>query len=98
MKKETNIFWEVEELKKIGESQPDVVEVALKDLWRNRPELYKAVVMNAYIDEIISLSKAAELLNISRLELETEFRIKGIPIRHLSSEDIVAEVEAIKEW
>lgn len=98
MKKETNIFWEVEELKKIGESQPDVVEVALKDLWRNRPELYKAVVMNAYIDEIISLSKAAELLNMSRLELEKEFRIKGIPIRHLSSEDIVAEVDAIKEW
>ena len=31
-------------------------------------------------------------------EVEKEFRVKGIPIRHLSAEDIVAEVEAIKEW
>jgi len=98
MKKESNIFWEVEELRKIGENQPEVIEVALKDLWKNRPELYKSVIINAYIDEKINLSKAAELLNISRQELEKEFRVKGIPIRHLSAEDIVAEVEAIKEW
>ncbi|MGR3317118.1 MAG: UPF0175 family protein [Candidatus Anammoxibacter sp.] len=54
--------------------------------------------MNAYIDEKINLSKASELLKVSRIELEMEFREKGIPVRHLSSEDICAEVEAIKTW
>lgn len=46
----------------------------------------------------INLSKAAEFLGISRLKLEKELKAKGIPIRHLSQEDIVAEVEAIKGW
>lgn len=92
------MLWEVEELKKIGETQPEVIDVALKELWRIRPELYKMVVINAYIDGKINLSKAAEFLNMPRLKLERELKAKGIPIRHLSSEDIVAEVEAIKEW
>lgn len=92
------MLWEVEELKKISEIQPEIVEDALKDLWKKNPGLYKTVVINAYIDEKINLSKAAELLEIPRLELEKELKGKGIPIRHLSSEDVVAEVEAIKEW
>lgn len=92
------MLWEVEELKKIGETNPEVIDVALKELWRIRPELYKMVVINAYIDGKINLSKAAEFLGIPRLELEKELKTKGIPIRHLSSEDIVAEVEAIKGW
>ena len=55
-------------------------------------------MINAYIDEKINLSKAAELLSLTRIELEKELKIKGIPIRYPSKEDIVAEVEAIKEW
>jgi len=90
--------WQVEELNKISEMQPEIIEDALSALWRNNPDLYRMVVVNAYIDRKINLGKAAELLGISRLELEKELRAKGIPVRQLSAEDIVAEVEAIKTW
>ncbi|MFH1318641.1 MAG: UPF0175 family protein [Candidatus Omnitrophota bacterium] len=92
------MLWEVEELSNISEVQPKIVENALKSLWGNNPELYKMIVINAYIDGKINLGKAAEFLRISRLELEKELRVKGVPIRQLSREDISAEVEAIKEW
>jgi predicted HTH domain antitoxin len=74
----------VEELQKISELQPELVEDALKNLWKNKPELHRAVVVNAYLDEKISLSKAAELLGMTRMELEREFKEKGIPLRHLT--------------
>ncbi|MBI5192281.1 MAG: UPF0175 family protein [Nitrospirae bacterium] len=92
------MLWEVEELKKLSEIQPDIIEDALKDLWERRPALHKSVVINAYIDGKINLGKAAELLAISRIELELELKGKGIPVRHLTAEDVAAEVEAIKEW
>jgi len=92
------MLWEVEELKKISEIQPEIVEEALKDLWKRNPGLYRIIVINAYIDEKINLSKAAELLEISRLELERELKGKGIPVRQLTAEDAAAEAEAIQEW
>jgi predicted HTH domain antitoxin len=92
------MLWEVEELKKVSEINPEMVEEAMKYLWEKKPELYKAVVINAYLDEKINLTKASELLGISRLEFEKELKQKGVPIRHLSQKDIVAEVEAIEEW
>jgi len=92
------MLWEVEELQKISEIQPELVEDALKNLWKNKPELYHAVVVNAYLDEKISLSKAAELLGMTRTELEREFKEKGIPLRRLSAEDVAAEAEAITRW
>jgi len=90
--------WEVEELHKLSKIQPDIVDAALKELWRKNPALYKSVVINAYLDEKINLGKAAELLGVDRLELQRELRAKGIPIRFPSREDVIAEVEAIKEW
>lgn len=92
------MLWEVEELKNISEIQPKMVKDALKNLWKNDPELYKMVIINAYIDGKINLGKAAEFLQVPRLALEKELRIKGIPIRQLSLEDISTEVEAVKEW
>jgi len=91
-------LWEVEELKKVSEVQPELVEDALKKLWENKPELYRAVVVNAYLDEKVSLGKAAELLGMPRMLLEKEFVEKGIPIRRLSAEDVAAEAEAVKRW
>ena len=92
------MLWEVEELKKISEIYPEMVEGAIKYLWIKNPDLYKTVVINAYLDKKINLSKASELLKMTRVELERELKQKGIPIRHLSQEDIAAEAEAIKEW
>ena len=90
--------WEAEELYKLSKIQPDILEVAFKELWQMKPALYKSVVINAYLDEKINLGKAAELLGVHRLELQKELREKGIPIRGLSKEDVIAEVEAIREW
>ena len=90
--------WEVEELCKLDKIQPEVLEAVLKELWQMKPALYKSVIINAYLDEKINLGKAAELLKVHRLELEKELREKGIPIRRLSKEDVMAEVEAIREW
>lgn len=92
------MLWEVEELIKLSEIQPEMVEDALKDLWEKKPSLHKSVVINAYLDSKISLAKASDILDVSRVELEKELREKGIPIRHLSREDVNAEVEAIKGW
>ncbi|NQE44606.1 hypothetical protein C5S31_01115 [ANME-1 cluster archaeon GoMg2] len=90
--------WEIEELCKLGKIQPEILEVALEELWQRKPALYKSVVINAYLDEKINLGKAAELLGVHRLELQSELREKGVPIRGLSKEEVIAEVEAIKAW
>ena len=90
--------WEVEEFCKLGKIQPEILEVVLKELWQRKPALYKSVIINAYLDEKINLGKAAELLGVHRLELERELREKGVPIRRLSKKDVIAEVEAIREW
>jgi len=92
------VEWEVEELCKLGKIQPDILETALKELWQRKPSLHKSVILNAYLDEKINLGKAAELLGGHRLELQEELREKGIPIRGLSKEDVIAEVEATREW
>ena len=90
--------WEVEELCKLDKVQPEILEAVLKELWQMKPALYKSVILNAYLDEKINLGKAAELLKVHRVELEKELREKGIPIRRPSKEDVLAEVEAIREW
>lgn len=90
--------WEVEELYKLGKIQPDILETALRELWQRKSALYKSVIINAYLDEKINLGKAAQLLGVHRLELQNELREKGVPIRRLSKEDVIAETEAIKEW
>lgn len=92
------LSWTVEELKKLSEIQPEIVERALQHLWKVEPHIYKSIIISAYIDEKISLSKAAELLGITRIEMEKEFKEKGIPLRLLSKKDVVAEVEALKAW
>ena len=90
--------WEIEELCKLVKIQPEILEAVFKELWQRNPALYKSVIINAYLDEKINLGKAAELLRVHRLELQNELREKGVPIRGLSKEDVIAEVEAIRAW
>jgi prevent-host-death family protein len=51
-------------------------------------------VLRDYLDERISLGKAAQLLQVSRFELEASFQRLGIPVRRgpLSIEDAQAEI------
>ena len=51
-------------------------------------------VLRDYLDEAISLGKAAQLLQVSRFELEASCQRLGIPLRRgpLSIEDAQAEI------
>jgi predicted HTH domain antitoxin len=66
------------------------------DIKDQRPEIFRSLVIIAYIDGKISLSKASELLGLTRIELEIEFKARGIPIRLLSEDDVIAEVEMLR--
>lgn len=90
--------WVLDELRKIGEIQPEIINNLLSEIRRSNPNLYKSIVVGAYVDERISLSKAAELLGVTRIELQRELKEKGIPIRASSREDVMAEAEAVKLW
>jgi len=55
-------------------------------------------VLRDYLDERINLGKAAELLQVTRFELEASFLRLGIPIRRglRSIEDVQAEIAAAR--
>ncbi len=89
--------WELEQLWKLSEAQPDVDEEALQTLWQQRPELLRRVVIGAYLDQQLSLSKAAELLGLTRGELQRQLVQEGIPVRTLSEDEVTAEVEALRQ-
>jgi len=84
-------LWLISEFEKIAALNLDkVIRLLKKD-----KELFWEIVVSAYLDRKISLGKAAELLGMTREELIEEFHKRGIPIRKLSKEDVIAEVEAL---
>jgi predicted HTH domain antitoxin len=92
------MLWKIEELNKISQSRAEEVECALNKLFDDNPNIKRAVVVNAYLDKKISLSKAAEELGLHRFELERQFESEGIPIRRISDDDLTAEVRAVIKW
>jgi predicted HTH domain antitoxin len=88
--------WIIQGLQKLSEIKPDALEKVLGDIEHQRPEIFRSLVIIAYVDCKISLSKAAELLGLSRMELQRELQRAGVPIRSLSEEDVAAEVEMLK--
>jgi len=85
-------LWMISEFEKIAALNPDrIIKLLKKD-----KELFWEIIVSAYLDRKISLGKAAELLGITREELIKEFHKRGIPIRKLSKEDVVAEVEVLE--
>jgi hypothetical protein len=65
---------------------------------RDTGDLLEARVLRDYLDEKINLGKVAELLQISRFELEASFQRLGIPLRRgpRSVEDAQAEIAAAR--
>lgn len=61
-------------------------------------DLLEARAIRDYLDERINLGKAAELLQLSRFELEDSFQRLGIPLRRgaRSIEDAEAEIAAAR--
>lgn len=88
--------WIIQGLQRLGEIKPDALEKVLSDIKDQRPEIFRSLVLIAYIDGKISLSKASELLGRTRMELQKELKGQGIPIRSLSEDDVIAEVEMLR--
>ncbi|MCK4388606.1 MAG: UPF0175 family protein [Desulfobacterales bacterium] len=92
--------WTMEQLLKLRRYQPEMVDQALEEMLERQSDLRWSVVIGAYLDEEINLSKAAELLGMHRLELQERFIAQGIPLRigPDTVEEARAEMAAIEAW
>jgi predicted HTH domain antitoxin len=101
MKTETALHgWEIDQLLKLREQQPDLMENAVRRLMHEDDAIRWSVVVGAYRDEQINLGKAAELLDMTEVELRERFIELGIPLR-IGPADLAearAEVEAVRAW
>ncbi len=88
-------MWVVKGIENVIKANPKRLEDLLRSLKKDK-ELFEEIVISSYVEGLISLSKASELLEITREEMVEKLKKRGIPIRMLSKEDVVAEVEAIK--
>jgi predicted HTH domain antitoxin len=89
------MMWVVKGIESVIKANPKRLDDLLRNL-KNDRELFEEIVISAYVEGLISLSKASELLEITRDEMVEILKKKGIPIRILSKEDVLAEVEAIR--
>jgi len=90
--------WLLDEMAKLWEVHPERISQILLTALKSDPDLHWAIVVGAYLDEHISLAKAAELLGTDQWSLAEEFQQRGIPIRRGSAdiEEARAEVAAWK--
>lgn len=92
--------WQINQVIKLSQDQPRIVDQAFDDLFRSHHDLWRAVVVGAFLDREINLGRAAELLGLPRAELQKQFITQGIPLR-LGSQDVEearAELDAIEAW
>lgn len=76
-----------------------LAQCAIDDKERpQEPEDLDAKVLQAYLAGEINLGKAAELLDLSRFELQERFLRLGVPLRigHATLEEAWAEIEAAR--
>lgn len=92
--------WEMDQLFKLRERQPDLMEHAVHRLVQEDEDIRWSVVVGAYRDGQINLGKAAELLGLSELDLRERFVVLGIPLRMGPADrtEARAEVEAVRAW
>ncbi|MEN3002081.1 MAG: UPF0175 family protein [Armatimonadota bacterium] len=89
--------WVIDELLKLWDVQPERVVQAIERALEADPELRWAVVVGAYLDEQISLAKAAELLGMDRWALQEEFQRRGIPL-HLGARNMEEAQAEVTVW
>jgi predicted HTH domain antitoxin len=92
--------WMLEQLIKVERHQPEMVDLAVKEMLARRSDLRWSIVVGAYLDGEINLGKAAELLGMHRLELQERFIAQSIPVRigPDTIEEARAELAAIESW
>ncbi|MCP4696748.1 MAG: UPF0175 family protein, partial [Gammaproteobacteria bacterium] len=58
--------WTYHQLTKVRQYRPELVDRVFDKFLAHQPELYRLVVVGAYLDGEINLGKAAELLGLHR--------------------------------
>lgn len=92
--------WALNQVIALFERRPDLVTAALNRLLAEDADLRWALIVDLYLDQQISLSKAAELLEMNAIALRERFVQLGIPVRigPVDLAEAKAEVEAIRHW
>ncbi len=88
-------IWVAKGVENVVKANPKRLEDLLRSLKKEK-KLFEEIVISAYVEGLISLSKASELLEITRDELIDILKKRGVPMRTLYKEDVMAEIEAIK--
>jgi len=88
----------LEQVEKIYRLRPEEVEARLLKALSQDEELWREIVIGAYLDGEISLARSAELLGRHPIELRQEFLKLGIPVRlgAQSAEEAHAELRAFE--
>ena len=91
-------MWQLQQLEKLAQLEPDLVVSALEELLQSQKALCHKLVIGAYLDGEISLAKAAELLEQHPVQLQKQLLEKGIPVRlgAESKEELRAEAAAAR--
>ena len=89
-------MWQLRQLEKLSELEPDLVTAAVEELLQSRKTLCTKVVIGTYLEGDISLAKAAELLQEHPIQLRQKLLAQGIPVKVglMSKEDLIAEAAA----
>ena len=92
--------WPLRQLVKLEQSQPALVHDALEKLLAQNDSLRWSLVISAYLDEEISLARAASLLDLHPLELREQLIVKGVPLLlgPKDEADAQAEIDSIRSW
>jgi predicted HTH domain antitoxin len=93
-----SMIWQLRQLEKLSQMEPQLVTAALEELLRRQHSLRDNLVIGAYLDGEISLAKAAEILEKHLVQLQKTFLEKGIPVRlgAESKEELSAEAAAAR--
>ena len=88
----------IRQLERISQIKPESLEKLFDIFPEQLPDLWKSMVLGAYLSDDINLSKAAELLGKHPIELRHEFIKQGIPIKIglESLEDAKAEINVME--
>ena len=92
--------WTAHELIDLIQRRPEWVSTVINQALAEDADARWAWVVDRYLDQQISLSKAAELLNLHVLVLRDRFQHLGIPVRVGPADlaDAKAEVESARRY
>lgn len=84
--------WNLNQIVSIFQRRPELMTQAINQVLSEDKELRWSVVLEMYLAQEISLTKAAELLDMHMLEIRQRFQHMGIPL-HTGPTDL-AEAKA----